>query len=178
MKDETLEFDVLVLGCGIAGATAALEAAAGGLRVAVVTKAAVPEESNTYYAQGGIVSMGDHDFPESLKEDIIEAGDGINNPEAARILSEEARGMVDRILIKGLRMPFTRSSPDKLDYAQEAGHSRRRILHVKDQTGRTIEERFVRAMKRRRNITLFTGPYGRRPADGPPPFQGSDRLLS
>jgi L-aspartate oxidase len=156
VKDETLEFDVLILGCGIAGATAALEAAAGGLRVAVVTKASVPEESNTYYAQGGIVSMGDHDFPESLEKDIIEAGDGINNPEAARILSEEARGTVDRILIKGLRIPFTRSSPDKLDYAQEAGHSRRRILHVKDQTGRTIEERFIRAMKRRRNITLFT----------------------
>ncbi|MHB8095778.1 MAG: L-aspartate oxidase [Candidatus Aminicenantales bacterium] len=156
MNDETLEFDVLILGCGIAGATAALEAASGGLRVAVVTKASVPEESNTYYAQGGIVSMGDHDFPESLEKDIIEAGDGINNPEAARILSEEARGMVDRILIKGLRIPFTRSSPDKLDYAQEAGHSRRRILHIKDQTGRTIEERFIRAIKKRRNITLFT----------------------
>jgi L-aspartate oxidase len=155
MKDGRFEFDILVIGCGIAGASAALEAAQSGLRVAVVTKSSRLEESNTYYAQGGIVSLGKDDFPELLGEDIMEAGDGINNPEAVEILSEEAKGLVDRILIGELKIPFSRGTPDALDYAQEAGHSRRRILHVKDQTGRTIEERFILALKKNRNIVLF-----------------------
>jgi L-aspartate oxidase len=156
MGDRRLEFDVLVIGCGIAGASAALEAAKAGLRVAVVTKAPRVEESNTFYAQGGVVSLGKDDFPELLEEDIFEAGDGINNPEAVRILAEEAKGLVDAILIDELKIPFSRSAPDTLDYAQEAGHSTRRILHIKDSTGRTIEERFIGALRKHANITIFT----------------------
>jgi len=155
MKDERLDFDVLIIGCGIAGASAALEAAKGGFRVAVISKSPRLEESNTFYAQGGIVSLGKDDFPELLSEDIMEAGDGINNPEAVEILSEEGKGLVDKILIGELRIPFSRGTPDTLDYAQEAGHSRRRILHVKDSTGRTIEESFIRALKKLKNITIF-----------------------
>jgi len=155
MGDRSQAFDVLIIGCGIAGASAALEASKAGLRVGVLTKAPRPEESNTYYAQGGVVSLGKDDFPELLEEDIIEAGDRINNPEAVRILAEEAKGLVDAILIKELRIPFSRSAPDTLDYAQEAGHSMRRILHVKDSTGRTIEERFIRALRKCANITIF-----------------------
>ena len=126
--------DVLIIGCGIAGASAALEAAKSGLRVIVITKHAELEESNTYYAQGGIVSLGKDDHPELLKEDILEAGDGVNNPGAVEILAGEGKTTVDEILIKELDIPFSRSTPDALDYAQEAGHSRRRILHIKDST--------------------------------------------
>lgn len=150
-----LETDVLIIGCGIAGASAALEAAKSGLKVIVITKNLKPEESNTYYAQGGIVSLGVDDQPELLKEDIIETGDGINNPEAVQILASEGKKIVDEILIKELNIPFTRSAPDALDYAQEAGHSRRRILHIKDTTGRTIEEKFIRALKKYSILTLL-----------------------
>jgi L-aspartate oxidase len=155
-KNGTLATDVLIIGCGIAGASAALEAAKSGLRVIVVTKDSNPEESNTFYAQGGIVSLGRDDHPELLKEDILEAGDGINNPEAVEILAREGKKTVDDILIKELNIPFSRSSPDSLDYAQEAGHSRRRILHVKDTTGKTIEERFIQVLKKFSNVTLLT----------------------
>jgi len=155
-KGATLATDVLIIGCGIAGASAALEAAKSGLRVIVVTKNSNPEESNTFYAQGGIVSLGRDDHPELLKEDILEAGDGINNPEAVEILAREGKKTVDDILIKELNIPFSRSSPDSLDYAQEAGHSRRRILHVRDTTGKTIEERFVQVLKNFSNVTLLT----------------------
>lgn len=155
-KSEDLKTDILIIGCGIAGSSAALEAAKSGLKVVVVTKSDRPEESNTYYAQGGIVSLGEDDHPELLKEDIIQTGDGINNPEAVDILATEGKQMVDSILIKELKIPFMRSSPDSLDYAQEAGHSRRRILHIKDTTGKTIEERFVAALRKYPNVTFLT----------------------
>ncbi|OGD19999.1 MAG: L-aspartate oxidase [Candidatus Aminicenantes bacterium RBG_16_63_16] len=149
--------DILVIGCGIAGASAALEAAKRGLSVNIITQAERAEESNTYYAQGGIVAQGTGDNPKILGEDIIRTGDGINNPEAVEVLAAHSREFVQKILIDGLKIPFTRSSPEALDYAQEAGHSRRRILHVKDTTGRTIEERFIQALKRSGRVRFFTG---------------------
>jgi len=155
VKDNKLKTDVLIIGCGIAGASAALEAAKSGLRVVVITKSPTPEDSNTYYAQGGIVSLGTDDYPELLKEDIIKTGDGISNPVAVEILAQESKPLVDKILIEELKIPFTRSAPDSLDYAQEAGHSRRRILHVKDTTGKTIEEKFIAALKKYPNVTLI-----------------------
>jgi L-aspartate oxidase len=155
-EERPIRTDILIIGCGIAGASAALEAAKSGLKVVVITKNARLEESNTYYAQGGIVSLGHDDYPELLKDDIIETGDGINDPNAVDILATEAKKYVDRILIKELKIPFTRSSPDSLDYAQEAGHSRRRILHIKDTTGRTIEERFIASLRKYSNVKLLS----------------------
>ena len=142
-----MDTDVLVIGCGIAGASAALEAAKSGLRVTLITKFDNAEESNTFYAQGGIVSQGPDDRPELLKKDIFDTGDGINNPIAVDILAVEGKALVDDILIKELRIPFAHSSPDELDYAQEAAHSRRRILHVKDTTGKTIERTFLEKLQ-------------------------------
>ena len=153
--NEVIEAEVLIIGCGIAGAAAALEAAKKGRKILIVTKHPQPTESNTFYAQGGIVSLGQDDAPELLKRDIIETGDGINNPTAVQILVEEGKKLVDHILIEELQVPFSRSSPDELDYAQEAGHSRRRILHVKDATGRTIEERFLQTLQQFKNVTLL-----------------------
>jgi L-aspartate oxidase len=154
---DTIKTDVLIVGCGIAGASAALEAAKSGLKVTVVTKHQDLEESNTYYAQGGIVSLGKDDHPELLKEDVFQTGDGINNPESVDILAREGKTTVDNILIKELKIPFSKSAPDTLDYAQEAGHSRRRILHVKDTTGKTIEEKFIAALKTYSNVILLSG---------------------
>jgi len=148
--------DVLVIGCGIAGSSAALEAARSGLKVIVITKNFKLEESNTYYAQGGIVSLGHDDHPDLLKKDIIETGDGINSPAAVEILANEGKKVVDDILIKELKIPFTRSSSLDLDYAQEAGHSRRRILHIKDTTGKTIEEKFIQCLKKFSNVSLYS----------------------
>jgi len=151
-----IETEVIIIGCGIAGASTAMEAAKSGLKVTVVTKHSKLEESNTYYAQGGIVSLGMDDRPELLKKDMLETGDKINNPEAVEILAKEGKKSVDEILIKELKIPFARTSPDSLDYAQEAAHSRRRILHVNDTTGKTIEEKFIAKLK---VVDLLTTPH-------------------
>ena len=68
---DLIEAEVLILGCGIAGATTALKLADQGIRVTVVTRAREPWESNTYYAQGGIIFRGRNDSSESLATDII-----------------------------------------------------------------------------------------------------------
>jgi L-aspartate oxidase len=154
-KEKTQFTDILIIGCGIAGASAALEAAKSGLKVTVLSKSSKLEESNTFYAQGGIVSLGKDDHPELLKEDILEAGDNINSPKAVEILAREGKKTVDEVLIKELGIPFSKSSSDSLDYAQEAGHSRRRILHTKDTTGKTIEERFIQALKKFSNVRIL-----------------------
>lgn len=168
MNDGRLWTDVLVIGSGISGAAAALSAAKAGLEVIVISKSAELEESNTCYAQGGIVSLAPGDDPGLLREDIIRAGDGINNPEAVDVLVAESKTLVDSILIGGLRIGFSRNTEDSLDFAQEGGHSRRRILHVRDTTGRTIEEAFldllgktpsVRLLADRTAVDLLTVPH-------------------
>ncbi|NTV82233.1 MAG: FAD-binding protein, partial [Candidatus Aminicenantes bacterium] len=78
-------------------------------------------------------------------------------PAAVDILVADGPKLVLETLIEKLKIPFTRSSPDALDLAQEAGHSRRRILHVEDATGRMIEDRFLRALRKHPNVTLLSG---------------------
>lgn len=87
---ELIETDVLIIGCGIAGATAALALARERQRqITIITRAADPEESNTRYAQGGIVARGEDDSPDLLAQDILAAGAGLSLPAAVRILAEE-----------------------------------------------------------------------------------------
>src|SRR5262249_92582 len=71
---------VPVLGTGVAGCAAALSAARGGASVTIVTRAQEARESNTFYAQGGIVARPSGDTPERLAADIARAGDGLCSP--------------------------------------------------------------------------------------------------
>jgi len=91
---DCIETDVLIIGCGIAGCTAALELADAGISVTVVTRAKDPNESNTYYAQGGIIYRGDEDSKTLLAEDITRAGAGHCNPRAVDVLSDEGPNLV------------------------------------------------------------------------------------
>jgi L-aspartate oxidase len=93
---EAIHTDVLVLGCGIAGGTAALELAEAGHEVVIVTRADRAEESNTYWAQGGIIFKGDGDSPELLAKDIEHAGDGLCHAQAVKLLSESAPSWCSR----------------------------------------------------------------------------------
>ena len=83
------EADILVIGSGLAGCAAALGAARAGGRVTMLTKAARPEESNTLYAQGGVIYRSSDDSPELLAHDIIVAGAGLCDPEAVALLCSE-----------------------------------------------------------------------------------------
>ena len=146
-------FDVLVVGSGIAGLSFALKTAAHGHRVAILTKK-TSAESNTNRAQGGIaVVMSNTDDFESHVRDTLVAGDGLCNERVVREIVREGPARVQELVDLGLR--FSRDKKGNYDLGREGGHSRRRILHVQDMTGKAIEEALLHAVAREPRITLF-----------------------
>jgi L-aspartate oxidase len=151
-----IQTDILIIGTGIAGATAALRLAENpNRRIALVTRSE-PHDSNTYWAQGGIIHRGPDDRAELLEEDILAAGAGASNPEAARILAQEGPPLLEDILIKISKIDFDKNQNGELNYGNEAAHQRRRIIHVGDGTGAAISKGLIAALKSKPNIQWFT----------------------
>lgn len=152
------ETDVLVIGCGIAGAAAALELAKDSQRhITIVTRTFQSEESNTHYAQGGIVGRGRNDTPELLVEDILRAGAGLSLKSTAEIIATEGPELVNRVLLEEAGVPFDRQADGELAYTREGGHSVHRVLHVGDSTGKAIELALIARLKELPNVTLCSG---------------------
>ena len=150
------DFDLLVIGGGIAGNSAAIRAADNGLSVAVVTKTEKAADSNTYNAQGGIVYKAVDDKPALLINDILVAGAGASLPRAARITANEGPEIVEKMLLDEAPVDFDRDKSGEFDRTEEAAHSKRRILHKTDITGRYIEQALIKRTKELPNIKLFT----------------------
>jgi len=129
-------FDYIIVGSGIAGLYAALLAREHG-SVCVLTKGSI-DECNTKYAQGGIAAaVGADDDPALHLQDTLDAGAGLVDPEAARILVEAAADRIHDLVNFGV--PFD-STDGAVALGREAAHSRNRILHAGgDSTGAHIE---------------------------------------
>lgn len=136
-------YDVIIVGTGIAGLSAAIACREKDLKVLVITKEENIEESNTYYAQGGIVAAKKGSDPALLEKDILEAGCYINNREAVALFSTEAPQLVFDFLIDQAETQFSKDSLGNYDYTEEAAHSERRILHFEDHTGDAIEKSLI-----------------------------------
>ena len=144
--------DFIVIGSGIAGLRAALELARKG-RVVVLTKDRI-DESNTEYAQGGVaVALSDDDEIALHVEDTLNAGAGLCDEKAVRVLVEEGPRYITELIDWGTE--FDREGGE-LAFTREAAHSRRRILHARgDSTGREIVRALLSRAKREPNITFL-----------------------
>jgi L-aspartate oxidase len=152
------QFDYLVLGSGIAGLSFALKVAPRG-RVAIITKKN-KAESNTNYAQGGIAAVTSReDSFEMHVRDTLEAGAGLCKENVVRTIVEEGPERIQELIELGMKFSERQDPQNRglheLDLGKEGGHSKRRILHAKDVTGREIERALLDAVSRQPNIEVF-----------------------
>lgn len=150
-----LAADVIVVGSGVAGCTAALAAARKGAEVAVLAKHPDPAQTNTRYAQGGIVYTGPGDSPGALVRDILAAGGG--DRAAAELLAGEGPPLVGRLLVEELGIPFDRDDGGGLHLTLEGAHSVSRIIHCADATGEKLQRALLRAVGAERRISVLPG---------------------
>ncbi|WP_313750763.1 L-aspartate oxidase [Streptomyces parvus] len=142
----SIDADVVVVGSGVAGLTAALRCADAGLDTVVVTKARL-DDGSTRWAQGGIAAaLGEGDTPEQHLDDTLVAGAGLCDEEAVRTLVTEGPDAVRRLITTGAHFDTTDSGDIAL--TREGGHHRRRIAHAGgDATGAEISRALVEAVR-------------------------------
>ncbi len=130
-----METDFLIIGAGVAGLRAAIEASQAG-DVLVLTKDRLTESASEY-AQGGIaVALSDDDQVSLHEQDTIQAGAGLCDPEAVRVLAEEGPPQIEKLI--GWGAEFDKAG-GRLEFTREGAHSRNRVLHAHgDSTGREI----------------------------------------
>ena len=152
-------YDILVLGAGISGLSAALHAAEKGLSVVILTKGAKPDGSSNY-AQGGIATVTEKtDKFEFHIADTLEAGAGLCKKEPVNILTKSGPDTIRQLVKWGVL--FTPDPTDKtqFDLHLEGGHSHHRILHAADLTGKEIMRALLAELHKQKNIDYLENCY-------------------
>jgi L-aspartate oxidase len=149
------EYDFVVIGSGIAGLSFALKAAKHG-SVAVITKRK-GSDSNTAWAQGGVACVtSDEDSFELHVRDTVEAGAGLCDEAVVRTIVTEGPARIRELVELGLHFDEREVSGHReLDLGREGGHSKRRVLHVQDVTGKEIEDTLLRELDRQPHVDLL-----------------------
>jgi L-aspartate oxidase len=147
--------DILVIGSGVAGLFFALELD-DSININIVTKRE-PSDSNTNYAQGGIAAVVDPlDSSDLHVKDTLQAGAGLCALKAVEILVEEGPHRIQELLELGLEFTRDEKSGD-LDLGREGGHSRNRIVHAKDFTGKVVESALLKKIEAKKiSVSLNT----------------------
>ena len=148
--------DILVIGSGLSGAIAALSAAEEEKKVILITKEPNILSGNTIWAQGGIAYKGKNDTHTIFEKDILEAGNKNNYIPAVNQIATKGPKLIEELLIKNYKTPFEKDQNDRLLFTSEAAHSKKRIIHCKDQTGLNIQNSVIEQVKTNANITIIT----------------------
>lgn len=148
----SMRCDVLIIGSGIAGLTTAWKLAKSGLHIVMITKKS-PLESNTYYAQGGIAAVvSSTDNFDLHTHDTLIAGDGLCDEKIVQFVVQQGPSLIQELITIGIQ--FSSQKGGKFDLGREGGHSKRRILHVKDRTGREIQQKLLLYCKNFDNVQI------------------------
>ncbi|MFX1503357.1 MAG: L-aspartate oxidase, partial [Promethearchaeota archaeon] len=146
--------DFLIIGSGISGLSLALNLSKifPEEQIFLITKENL-HECSTYHAQGGIACVwNDDDNFEKHIQDTLIAGDGLCNKQIVRKIITQAPKRINELIDLGVK--FTRDKNGEYDLGKEGGHSERRVLHVNDQTGRSIEKTLIDNVKKLSNIEI------------------------
>ncbi|MBX3474752.1 MAG: L-aspartate oxidase [Planctomycetes bacterium] len=156
MAHETV--DVLVIGTGVAGLSAAIMAARGGAETLMVNKSAL-EESNTAYAKGGVAAViASGDSIEAHVRDTLIAGDGLCDEKAVRDIVSGGRDSIDFLKSCGARFDLTPEG--ELDLGREGGHSGHRIVHAGgDATGAEIARALIAAARSEASLRAYKNTF-------------------
>ncbi len=149
-------YDFAVIGSGIAGLTFALNAAKHG-SVCIVTKRSA-EDANTAWAQGGISCVwSPEDSFDQHVADTLDAGAGLCREDVVRTIVEEAPAAIEALVSAGVKFDKRKNDDGEFEYdlGREGGHSKRRVLHSADTTGKEIETRLVERVREEKNIDLL-----------------------
>ena len=145
------EYDVLIVGAGVAGMNCAMHLPTG-FRVLMISKGGL-RESDSYLAQGGICVLRDPEDFDGYFEDTMRAGHYENDPATVRCMIENSRDTIDALTALGVR--FERDSDRALLYTREGAHSRPRIVYHADCTGREIASHMLKEIKKRNNVEIL-----------------------
>lgn len=152
MEEKT---DFLIIGSGIAGLMFALKVADHGT-VAMVTKKEAMD-SNTNLAQGGIASVFDiNDSFDFHIKDTLEAGDGLCNPDVTEMVVKDGPTRIRELIELGVKFNQSQSEDTRsLNLGREGGHSKNRIVHAHDMTGKEVENVLLEHVRQHPNVRLF-----------------------
>jgi L-aspartate oxidase len=153
-NNENIQCDVLILGSGIAGLTLAHELTQFGMRIVLACKGSLLD-SNTAWAQGGIAAVtgaNPLDTPEQHLEDTLSAGAGLTDPVAAALIIGRGREAINKLSSLGVQFDRTNGS---FDTALEGGHSRSRVLHSKDASGKAIAMALAASLRANNRVTIL-----------------------
>ena len=147
------EFDVLVIGSGAAGASLALHLCEdSNIKIAILSKNKM-EDGATINAQGGIAAvMDENDSIESHVKDTLDAGAGLCDPKTVLFTVKNGKKSIQWLIDQGIK--FTKDK-DSYHLTKEGGHSKRRIMHADDATGREVENTLINLVKNTKNIFTF-----------------------
>ncbi|MDD5699453.1 MAG: FAD-dependent oxidoreductase, partial [Victivallaceae bacterium] len=157
---DSLEFDHIVIGSGVAGLSSALHLAEAGGSVAVITKGRI-DECNTRLAQGGIACVLDkEDTFDAHVRDTLYAGAGLCKEDVVRRIIEAGPEIVHEFISRGAHFTTRgelgeQTKKNEFDLGREGGHSWRRVLHAGDITGEEIERILIDSCRNNKNISIF-----------------------
>lgn len=146
-----IDKDIIIVGAGIAGLFTALSLPED-INIAILCKGGI-EENDSYLAQGGIcVQNGEDDF-DSFVKDTLEAGHNENDIEAVKTMVRESVDVISDLINYGVE--FDKDENGNLEYTREGGHSKKRILHFKDETGSEIIRKLLKKIYKKKNVVFY-----------------------